>query len=200
MSTRLRRKALQDFYHIQNASTDDVAASIPEPIDFDDDKQVEEYVTKSNIEHILALRNTHTDKLNLLKLTKKSIIYDNYSELINLSNVLKEFEKVNETKEEDFEALLDDLVEFSNNKVSVFNVDFKELLLVDDDSSMKGTVEMGLEDDGIDKHQLMTEITHILTSKKLTSNEGDEVEKIIDLLQGNEGSLLKQQLMEIKRK
>lgn len=205
MSTKLRRKALQDFYHIQNLSSDKIAssnASIPESIGVDD---VEEYATKSCIEDILALRNVHTDKLNLLKLSKKSIIYNNYSELINLSNVLKEFETVHEktTKEDDFEGLLDELVEFSKEKVSGFNVNFKDLLLVDDDSSIRGTVEMEIEDDSIDKSKLMEEITHLLRTKKLSTTEVDDVEKIIHLLLHDterSSSLLLQQLMEIKRK
>lgn len=207
MSTRLRRKALQDFYQLQNPSQE----SVPEkgvssefsgdiPVDFEDDQQVEVYVTKSNIEDILALRNAHTDKLNLFKLTKKSIIYDNYSELINLSNVLKEFESVNANKEDDIDALLDDLVDFSKNKVSEFNVDFKELLMVDDESSVKGTVDMQLEDDGVQKPQLMAEITRLLTAKKLAPEEITVIENIIPLLDNPEGKLLRQQLMEVKRK
>lgn len=95
----LRRRALQEFYNLENKSKESspdrpsdlaesplVEPSTDEPIRKIDD--VAKFVRTAPIEEILAARNEITTKLNSQELEKKSIIYDNYYELIKLSETL----------------------------------------------------------------------------------------------------------------
>lgn len=99
-----RRKALQEFYHLQKQQNQEVPTievqseapqttdrkqSITNGIDFDDAESFKAYVKNTPIEDILKLRNTITGDLNSHDLEKKAIIYDNYYELIKLNDTLK---------------------------------------------------------------------------------------------------------------
>jgi hypothetical protein len=107
-----RRKALQEFYNIQQQQEKEIQStnksvgnesqrerklsesgklatkpdlSIATLTDTD---ALASFTKTSTIEEILKLRNSITNKLNSHDLAKKSIIYDNYYELIRLSDTL----------------------------------------------------------------------------------------------------------------
>ncbi|KAG7666230.1 uncharacterized protein J8A68_000225 [[Candida] subhashii] len=105
-----RRKALQEFYHIQEQSTSNTnsttsteetntsTTTTPTPttgskVDLQDVEQLKQFIQNSKIEDILALRNQMMYKLNSQDSEKKSIIYDNYYELIKLNNTLSDLSK-----------------------------------------------------------------------------------------------------------
>lgn len=107
-----RRKALQEFYNIQQQQEKEIQStnksvgnesqreeklsesgnSTTKPdisiATLTDPDALANFTETSNIEEILKLRNSITNKLNSHDLAKKSIIYDNYYELIRLSDTL----------------------------------------------------------------------------------------------------------------
>lgn len=147
-----RRKALQEFYHLQKqnqetpdpetaseptkAPNTDRKQSITNGIDFDDAESFKTYVKNTPIEEILKLRNTITGDLNSHDLEKKAIIYDNYYELIKLNDTLKNISNPKPASFMDTEQKLDhnailgtlkDLETFVDNN-KVFNNTFPEVL------------------------------------------------------------------------
>lgn len=161
-----RRKALQEFYHLNENSngnlnsssvstTPGVITSV-ENLDISNPENIDNMIKNSPIEDILRLRNSISSKLNSSNQTKKSIIYDNYYELIKLSNTLAdlstaklikkkdsslpfklyEAEEENDannvtkgtTKEEYVDKTLDELSEFVLHEGDKFNGSFNEVL------------------------------------------------------------------------
>ncbi|EER30939.1 hypothetical protein CTRG_05391 [Candida tropicalis MYA-3404] len=164
-----RRKALQEFYHLnQNNNHDDdpnsssssssqIGVTSVENLDISNPENIENMIKNSPIEDILKLRNSLSSKLNSSNQTKKSIIYDNYYELIKLSNTLADLstarlpskkesnlvfklytdddddsttnKKEKEmTKEEYVDKTLDELSDFVSTEGDKFNGSFKEVL------------------------------------------------------------------------
>ncbi|CAH6718999.1 hypothetical protein CLIB1444_01S19218 [[Candida] jaroonii] len=146
-----RRKALQEFYHLQKQQNQEVPTievqseapqttdrkqSITNGIDFDDAESFKAYVKNTPIEDILKLRNTITGDLNSHDSEKKAIIYDNYYELIKLNDTLKNISNpkptnIMDTSEKlDHNAILTTLKELEtfvdDNKV--FNNPFPKVL------------------------------------------------------------------------
>lgn len=104
-----------------------------------DPAQLEKFVQTATVEDMLKLRNRAANKLNHHDVEKKSIIYDNYYELIKLSQVLSDLDEQAQTKNAIFDDLddkvaindkyvenvLGDLNSFLRNEGSVFNQDFE---------------------------------------------------------------------------
>lgn len=157
-----RRKALQDFYHL-NSSQDKVPSNGNDTTNEDASNKsnlndIENLIKTAPIEEILKIRNDLTAKLNSSNQTKKSIIYDNYYELIKLSNTLSDLstskpkrksvstglkiftddedkregdgdKKLTElTKEEYVDQVLKELSEFATTEAPTFNGTFNEVL------------------------------------------------------------------------
>lgn len=106
-----RRKALQEFYHLQQSQsnqrknnegengnneqdksteeTDDNSAKAEvQPSSLKTAEDVEQFIKTSSTRDILKLRNKIQLQLSSSSQKKKEIIYDNYYELIKLSNML----------------------------------------------------------------------------------------------------------------
>lgn len=102
-----RRKALQEFYHIQGLQKSEKLENDntnqnkeakqdndnKQKIDFTNPDTLRQFVKESSIEEILKVRNSITNDLNSHDSAKKSIIYDNYYELIKLNQVLGDLSK-----------------------------------------------------------------------------------------------------------
>lgn len=158
-----RRKALQDFYKMnavsstsenanldktfETAEPDASEAKIPQ---FDaeellhklsNEKDMREFIKTANALEILRARNAAADKLNLHDLERKSIIYNNYSELIKLNQILADvFDEKRDVSEfghaedgatvthKSIDEYLADLSGFLANDAAVFNQDFPNVV------------------------------------------------------------------------
>ncbi|CAN3376646.1 hypothetical protein DIURU_004434 [Diutina rugosa] len=107
-----RRRALQEFYNIdkKESSSESVVAEStpdpdPDPIPTIDD--IDTFVKTKPIQEILATRNRIAGRLNSQESQKKSIIYDNYYELIKLSQTLATLEKPSTKRQNDLSVTLD---------------------------------------------------------------------------------------------
>lgn len=239
-----RRKALQEFYQLQNQQPKDLpsesTSSISESdkatlqppfteIDFQDPNAFKEYIRNTNIKEILRLRNQISNTLNSHELEKKSIIYDNYYELIKLNNTLKNLHTV-QTKSDDImntftqtntveldqKAILDNLnnlKDYMDTKASVFHNDFSTVLAklqenhdysdAESNSSIKGVVNHDTSiPESVNKTQLISEIDLLLDPSKLDASESQELRgQITRILSelNSEDMLLKSQLESIKQ-
>ncbi|RLV96622.1 hypothetical protein JA1_000176 [Spathaspora sp. JA1] len=144
-----RRKALQDFYNLQEQEKqqdkhepklDKDPDALPQP------EELDEFIQTQPIQEILKLRNKITHTLNSQDSAKKSIIYDNYYELIKLSDTLLDLSKSHQqevnglgiyseepeksqSKQEYIDSILSDLHGFINsNETSLFNRPFEEII------------------------------------------------------------------------
>lgn len=161
-SSLSRRKALQDFYSINESESSQANSKKVQEVDTSNvssdiekftNNGTDEYLDRP-IEEILKLRNSVSFTLNSYDLTQKSLIYDNYHELISLSNTLKDFslpkpqrgkqhllesfgisvpsegdEKSEKGTSGDFiEDTLADLRNFVGSKVKRFSTDFESLI------------------------------------------------------------------------
>jgi hypothetical protein len=150
-----RRRALQDFYKIsedgQNRNAEkslESKANEPEQtthqlsesagetgsasVDFEDAEAVKQFLQLASINDILQVRNGVSGKLLSQELTKKSIIYDNYYELIKLRQILDGVSKssiVNTTQSA--QSALDDLTNLNSRKERPENVKSVEQILGD---------------------------------------------------------------------
>ncbi|CCE78187.1 Piso0_000804 [Millerozyma farinosa CBS 7064] len=169
-----RRKALQNFYSLpsQSATDQDVKSESPssaevskesdvngatkeEVLDFNivnDEKRLNDFLKKSSINDILRLRNAITDQSNSHESRKKSLIYDNYYELIKLSEILGELSHLKSSQETESKGLgilkqngekifaneldvnadyinntLNDLQDFIKSDVETFTSDFNSI-------------------------------------------------------------------------
>ncbi|KAI5967502.1 hypothetical protein KGF57_000342 [Candida theae] len=113
-----RRKALQEFYHLQqqqsesnqeqndkdksdkdnvlNTDTKPTKSEV-EPSDLKTAEDVEKFIKTSSTKDILKLRNKIQSQLSSSSQKKKEIIYDNYYELIKLSNMLGDLSESNKS-------------------------------------------------------------------------------------------------------
>ncbi|CAK7902940.1 hypothetical protein CAAN1_16S01882 [[Candida] anglica] len=153
------RKALQQFYHLQEPSnqSEPITEEI-EPSDLlkslSDPTKFAKYTQTSSIEDILKLRNSITHTLNTHDSEKKSIIYDNYYELIKLSQVLQGLSSAKTTvdnsttnglsslgifterkstpsqeiSDEYLDSVFNSLTTFVTDRVSKFNTDFETIV------------------------------------------------------------------------
>ncbi|CUM65633.1 uncharacterized protein PRCAT00003281001 [Priceomyces carsonii] len=193
-----RRKALQEFYNLRQ---DKLKSTVPEDkshidaeedeieLKLKDDDSLSQYLKNTLIEDILKLRNSITSKLNSHDMAKKSIIYDNYYELIKLGQVLGKLdttnppesdnslktlslkldESRNETKNDDYiDNVLHELATFINNKAIHFNTDFETIVnenqFFDSGKSVqddKSASDYELPND-IDRFKLVQEINFLL--------------------------------------
>lgn len=98
--------------------------------------QLDKYIKTASVEEMLKLRNQAASKLNHHDVEKKSIIYDNYYELIKLSQVLSNLDvasaKTNamdmdekpKVTDQYVNEVLGELQEFLAGEGTVFNQDF----------------------------------------------------------------------------
>ncbi|KAG2733277.1 hypothetical protein G9P44_004267 [Scheffersomyces stipitis] len=166
-----RRKALQEFYNIQEK--EDVNGSENTPtkssghsqnqnnsiskgpeniVNLQDPAELASFVKNASIEDILKLRNSVSSKLNTHDSEKKSIIYDNYYELIKLSQTLESIsnarpqfsnsttlnglgiyeengQNTSEAKDSDYlESTLSELSSFITSESSKFNDNFETIV------------------------------------------------------------------------
>ncbi|KAL1571058.1 VPS51 [Candida albicans] len=157
-----RRKALQDFYHLNsnsdNATTDGNDTTNEGISKISNLNDIDNLIKTAPIEEILKIRNDLSAKLNSSNQTKKSIIYDNYYELIKLSNTLSDLStskprkksvstglkifaddedngedsgdknSTELTKEGYVDQVLKELSEFASKEAPVFNGTFNDVL------------------------------------------------------------------------
>lgn len=175
-----RRKALQDFYKILSERKEEgehLSADKEEehpvaeetkkdgPIDYISQAEalsrpenLSEFLKTAKPEEILKVRNSVANKLNHHDMEKKSMIYDNYYELIKLNQVLSNLsadknnkknmldDGVKPVTEEDVTRVFGELSDFLNSDAALFNQDFNNVVelicgdLEDSDSlaSVKG--------------------------------------------------------------
>lgn len=169
-----RRKALQHFYSLplQPGTNEDSKSESSlsaksskdsyingtleeEVLDFsivNDEKRLSDFLRRSSINDILRLRNAISDQSNSHELRKKSLIYDNYYELIKLSEILGELSRLKNSQEMESDGLgilkqngkkvfssdsddsveyinstLNDLQDFIKNDVKTFTSDFNSI-------------------------------------------------------------------------
>ncbi|CAI5760509.1 unnamed protein product [Candida verbasci] len=94
-----RRKALHDFYHIkeqptQPVETEESKKDSIEDVNLNDPENIKKFINNASNLELLKFRNMLSLKLSSSNQTKKSIIYDNYYELIKLSNTLGELSEI----------------------------------------------------------------------------------------------------------
>lgn len=140
-----RRKALQDFYKMNEAeaqvSTEPQTGlgieEGPKLPNLDTRKAIDEFLKRASLKDILLARNAAADQLSLHDSEKKAIIYDNYSELIKLNDVLgginthvvvDEFSEAPGLSNDAIDASLAELSLFLENDAAVFNNDFPTVL------------------------------------------------------------------------
>lgn len=153
-----RRKALQEFYNLQkekeaisvedNKSTQiyDTSDTINETGDpsLETPEELQNYIQTSSIEDILKFKKSMVNKYNSNSLVKKSIIYDNYYELIKLNQTLDTLSKPTPSPKVSglgiigldeptidatyFDNILNDLNEFIKNESGAFNQPFEEVV------------------------------------------------------------------------
>ncbi|KAK6203270.1 uncharacterized protein RJT21DRAFT_113182 [Scheffersomyces amazonensis] len=145
-----RRKALQEFYNISHNEDESDISNINEGspskdpnheeikekqpkrtrtnstnLNLENNEDVTNFIKTSNIEDILKLRNSLTNKLNSHAVEKKTIIYENYYELIRLSQTLHDISNATPSKQENNNV--DGLGIFStsndNNEKSIDNTE-----------------------------------------------------------------------------
>lgn len=146
-----RRKALQDFYKLhreKGESTPELApqeakeeeAKDPEDPtlaeDLSNPGKIKDFIKTASASQLLKVRNTASGKLNYHDSEKKSIIYDNYYELIKLNQVLSDLSGKEKKKsvldeeekevvtDEQLQKAMEDLTNFLNDKAARFNQDF----------------------------------------------------------------------------
>lgn len=146
-----RRKALQDFYKLhqeKGEGTHEAPASEPKEdeekkteettltADLNDPSSIEEFIKTASASQLLKVCNKASGKLNFHDSEKKSIIYDNYYELIKLNQVLSDLsgkerkkpvldeEQKDVVTDEHLQKAMDELTTFLNDKASRFNQDF----------------------------------------------------------------------------
>ena len=153
-----RRRALQDFYKIseddqkqKSEKSPEIGANEPEQtshhlretestgetdsvasVDFEDAESIKQFLQLASINDLLKVRNGVSGKLLSQELTKKSIIYDNYYELIKLRQILDGVSKssiVNTTQST--QSPLDDLTNLSSRKEASESVKSVEQILGD---------------------------------------------------------------------
>lgn len=107
-----------------------------------DPEQLNKFVELLDIVQILKVRNFISNGLNQHELEKKSIIYDNYSELIKLSDVLADLNGERESKPTDFidtdaspsvtskhvNSVLSELSDFLTSEGPLFNQEFHKVI------------------------------------------------------------------------
>ncbi|ABN66383.2 predicted protein [Scheffersomyces stipitis CBS 6054] len=153
-----RRKALQEFYNIQEKEDVNGSENTPtkssghDQINLQDPAELASFVKNASIEEILKLRNSVSSKLNTHDSEKKSIIYDNYYELIKLSQTLESIsnarpqfsnsttlnglgiyeengQNTSEAKDSDYlESTLSELSSFITSESSKFNDNFETIV------------------------------------------------------------------------
>lgn len=104
-----------------------------------DAAELNKYIKTATVEDMLKLRNQAANKLNHHDVERKSIIYDNYYELIKLSQVLSNLDVASaKTSSLDMDAkpkvtdqyvnkVLGELTDFLAGEGAVFNQDFEEV-------------------------------------------------------------------------
>ncbi|OBA21385.1 hypothetical protein METBIDRAFT_21783, partial [Metschnikowia bicuspidata var. bicuspidata NRRL YB-4993] len=166
-----RRKALQDFYKLDAARPTSPANNAPGPPnhadtagdqsigtpehgsgaedqDVDlllqtlgDDKAMDEFLKTAGARDVLRVRNAAANRLNGHDLERKSIIYNNYSELIKLSHILNDvFDQSTPESEfshaqdqgsvgsQNIDEYLAGLSLFLASEAAVFNLDFPSVV------------------------------------------------------------------------
>lgn len=155
-----RRKALQEFYKIQDseASLGEEPKDVSSQVEaLDDPHKLNEFLRTAKAADILKVRNSAANKLNFHDLEKKSIIYDNYYELIKLNQVLSNLsadkdkkkspmdeEREKPVTDEYVNSVLAELSAFLTNEASQFNQDFQkvvELICRETDSDSMSSVK-----------------------------------------------------------
>ncbi|ODV81968.1 uncharacterized protein CANTADRAFT_45412 [Suhomyces tanzawaensis NRRL Y-17324] len=239
-----RRKALQEFYNIQKqeeeakkqeedpeSKQDDArqTSSTIDNVDLEDPKQLETFIKTSKIEDILKVRNSITNNFNSHDLAKKSIIYDNYYELIKLSQTLGSLsnpappkkslrglgvfeEDKPETSEDYVDSVIGELTRFISEDTAQFSGDFKEVIQnlrqdiqeVDSNTSIIGISEEYDKTDAynaIDRSAFAEEISGLLDGNYQDKTVVlDQIQKLLEKLDVHKDELLIIQLNDLRKK
>lgn len=146
------RKKLQEFYKLhaeKSESNEKQTESQPDPSEslstaekLKDPEELDQFIKKSSAPEMLRIRNELALKLNFRDLEKKTIIYDNYSELIKLDQTLGSVKKgslrtaeedrfmlaMSGEKRADFNQVFKEAQNFLQQEASVFNQDFRSVV------------------------------------------------------------------------
>lgn len=242
--TLSRRKALQDFYKINKDGSEEPQTNDEKPrnsLNLDGKlaeqlKSLQEpellnaYLKTTPVEDILKLRNSIVNNLNSQTLEKKSIIYNNYQELIKLNTVLMKLSqsppkqkasaldsfgtKVEKTEphktdESYLESALSNLAEFFSGEAKNYNLDFKSTVenIMIDSGVPKERFDSSEESarSNVEMQKLVREINTILSSRvdQLDSETKRSILGDIETILSKlntEDELLILQLNEIKKK
>lgn len=212
------RKKLQEFYHLQAELKKQEekekqqeggagASELLDPVSVTTENSLEllnspeklsNYLKSNSINDILKLRNSIAHNLNSHDSEKKSIIYDNYYELIKLSEILGSLAN-NKSKSsgsnfgqfgqginvhnkvvdgKNLEATFQDLISFVDTDVSYFSSKFEDLVeksidVPSDDSSSIKTIVGGKDEEDVEINtaDLEREINLLLASAAPISPE-----------------------------
>lgn len=219
-----RRKALQDFYKMEDAKKGE-----PKAIDSDSkvptsEADLQEFLQTSSMEEILKLRNDVSGRQSSQDLEKKEIIYDNYYELIKLSETLNNLSKPSLKKSAGLQIIqqdtisdtyvdetLQELSNFISNDATKFSDDFRNVLKnlnqneADDSASVTAIVDSKEPiPENIDRAKLIQEINSLLSAGKHDSDLKQkmelEIHLILEKLDYKLEELLILQLNDIKNK
>lgn len=157
----------------------------------DDEEKLKKYLQTNSIDDILKLRNSIAHKLSSHDSAKKSIVYDNYYELIKLSETLGSLSNGEHTVDLSptihgvvplsrkgrqvidsgyLESVFDDLTSFVDNRVTNFCSNFQEIATApssnDDNSSITGMIARDEDDNNLsaNKSKLEAELNILLKS------------------------------------
>ncbi|KAH3669323.1 hypothetical protein OGAPHI_001444 [Ogataea philodendri] len=155
MSASSRRKALKDFYKLQEQTQQQLQNSQTLPVEEPKPEaelsvdNIDEFIRDSDFVKILETENKVTEELNTNQAEIKSIIYNNYYELIKINDVLMDL-KLKNTQED---GVMENLEKIRKN-IKTLRKDNYELLsepLDKKDSKISKTINKLLLDNKNDK-------------------------------------------------
>ncbi|KAM3122547.1 hypothetical protein CJJ07_001319 [Candidozyma auris] len=159
-----RRKALQDFYKLNHEGDSKASSAEPEgdkerfrstgtdeseakeqvsqARELNSPEEIDAFIKSATVTELLRIRNQASGKLNFHDSEKKSIIYDNYYELIKLNQILSDLsgqekkksvldedeKKNNIITEDQLNHVMGELTSFLDHTASKFNREFTEVV------------------------------------------------------------------------
>jgi PleD family two-component response regulator len=179
------------------------------------------FLKSSTIEDILKARNNVSGTQTSQDSEKKEIVYDNYYELIKLNATLDTLSNPSTKKDDDVvvqshtigdtyvDDTLKELEDFVTKVASKYSTDFFSVVRnlniqqSDDTASLEPIKQDHQIPEDVDRKQLVSEISKLLSKQNLQEDEktsiGGEIDDIIQSLDDQKQELLILQLNELKK-
>ncbi|ODV87802.1 hypothetical protein CANARDRAFT_26007 [[Candida] arabinofermentans NRRL YB-2248] len=207
-STKTRRKALQDFYKLQESqkkqldqvtmenSNDvgdggiDKTTNLPKQNIVETELTLDNfdsYISNTNFIKILETATKITENLNYNQSEIKSIIYNNYYELIKINDVLQNLNERNEQDivkgkggiTENLNSIKENLQSLKEMDLDIFAEDKKDQSVGDE-----ATIESNDSIDPQKMEELSKSINGLILSKKLSKSRLEMIDSLLPQLKG----------------